>query len=139
MDPIYTMAFILLAIIFNRALPIVSETLDELYFLSDLFCQLAQLICVECDSAFLLFVLYLGTGAVSSVRVRFFSFTYVAIGSVVKRSLSSLWHMTNEKRKSENADDTKQNNKRQKVYVVLRGFQFCKFGLGILQNCEHIS
>ncbi|KRX82368.1 hypothetical protein T06_1154, partial [Trichinella sp. T6] len=32
--------------------------------------------------------------------------------------------MTNEKRKSENADDTKQNNKRQKVYVVLRGLQF---------------
>ncbi|KRZ51990.1 hypothetical protein T02_15289 [Trichinella nativa] len=56
------------------------------------------------------------------------------------------------KRKSENADDTKQitddtkriadgtkqNKKRQKVYVVPRGSQFCRSGLGILRKGEVI-
>ncbi|KRY18959.1 hypothetical protein T12_5459 [Trichinella patagoniensis] len=32
------------------------------------------------------------------------------------------------------ADDTKQTKKRQKVYVVPRGSQFCKSGLGILRK-----
>ncbi|KRX59930.1 hypothetical protein T09_3636, partial [Trichinella sp. T9] len=39
-------------------------------------------------------------------------------------------------RKSENADATKKNNKRQKVYAVPRGSQFCKSGLGILRKGE---
>ncbi|KRY16992.1 hypothetical protein T12_471 [Trichinella patagoniensis] len=56
------------------------------------------------------------------------------------------------KRKSENADDTKQitdgtkqnadgtkqNKNRQKVYVVPRGSLFCKAGLGILRKGEVI-
>ncbi|KRZ60919.1 hypothetical protein T02_2508 [Trichinella nativa] len=33
-------------------------------------------------------------------------------------------------------DDTKQNKERQKVYVVLRGSQFCRSGLGILRKGE---
>ncbi|XP_003379856.1 hypothetical protein Tsp_03507 [Trichinella spiralis] len=127
---------------------IVSEALDELYFLSDLFCQFAQLICVgvfclcqyfcygdfcqkfslvECDSAFLLFVLYLGTGhnlsspktqhyanndfykgAVSSVRVRFFlSLTWQLV------ALRNVKLMN--QRKSENADNTKQNQRRPEI------------------------
>ncbi|KRX19801.1 hypothetical protein T07_6484 [Trichinella nelsoni] len=32
------------------------------------------------------------------------------------------------------ADGTKQNKKRQKVYAVPRGSQFCRFGLGILRK-----
>ncbi|KRX33394.1 hypothetical protein T05_4870 [Trichinella murrelli] len=32
------------------------------------------------------------------------------------------------------ADGTKQNKKRQKVYAVPRGSQFCKSGLGILRK-----
>ncbi|KRY03701.1 hypothetical protein T12_11219, partial [Trichinella patagoniensis] len=36
------------------------------------------------------------------------------------------------------ADGTKQNKKRQKVYAVPRGSQFCKSGLGILRKGEVI-
>ncbi|KRY46254.1 hypothetical protein T03_4644 [Trichinella britovi] len=36
------------------------------------------------------------------------------------------------------ADGTKQNKKRQKVYVVPRGSQFCRSGLGILRKGEVI-
>ncbi|KRY43355.1 hypothetical protein T01_4458 [Trichinella spiralis] len=36
------------------------------------------------------------------------------------------------------ADDTKQNKKRQKVYVVPRGSLFCRSGLGILRKGEVI-
>ncbi|KRX69105.1 hypothetical protein T06_12768, partial [Trichinella sp. T6] len=78
--------------------------------------------------------------------------TYVASGSVVKRSLN----MNNEEKKKRKhrrlveqiaddtkriaddtkriADGTKQNKKRQKVYAVPRGSQFCKSGLGILRK-----
>ncbi|KRX32648.1 hypothetical protein T06_12311, partial [Trichinella sp. T6] len=34
------------------------------------------------------------------------------------------------------ADGTKQNKKRQKVYAVPRGSQFCKSGLGILRKVK---
>ncbi|KRZ60918.1 hypothetical protein T02_2508 [Trichinella nativa] len=36
------------------------------------------------------------------------------------------------------ADGTKQNKERQKVYVVPRGSQFCRSGLGILRKGEVI-
>ncbi|KRX33645.1 hypothetical protein T05_4447, partial [Trichinella murrelli] len=36
------------------------------------------------------------------------------------------------------ADGTKQGKKRQKVYVVPRGSQFCRSGLGILRRGEVI-
>ncbi|KRX34679.1 hypothetical protein T05_15454 [Trichinella murrelli] len=74
--------------------------------------------------------------------------TYVASGSVVKRSLSlfTAFHMNNEEKKKRKhgrlveqiADGTKQNKKRQKVYAVPRGSQFCKSGLGILRKGEVI-
>ncbi|KRY55205.1 hypothetical protein T03_5681, partial [Trichinella britovi] len=103
-------------------------------------------------------------GALSSVRVHSFvpyrqlgtlvRLTYVASRSVVKRSLN----MNNEEKKKRKhrrlveqiaddmkriaddtkriADGTKQNKKRQKVYAVPRGSQFCKSGLGILRKVK---
>ncbi|KRZ50973.1 hypothetical protein T02_14800 [Trichinella nativa] len=86
MDPIYTMAFIL----------IVSETLDELYFLSDLFCQLAQLICVDvfCLSQYFCY----GDFCQINVTVPFFCSYYIPAQVKLMKQ-----------RKSENADNTKQN------------------------------
>ncbi|KRX36490.1 hypothetical protein T05_12621, partial [Trichinella murrelli] len=83
--------------------------------------------------------------------------TYVASRSVVKRRSLNMNNEEKKKRKHRRlveqiaddmkriaddtkriADGTKQNKKRQKVYAVPRGSQFCKSGLGILRKGEVI-
>ncbi|KRX79775.1 hypothetical protein T06_12637 [Trichinella sp. T6] len=82
-------------------------------------------------------------GALSSVRAHF--------DKIFDLTFNILIDMNNEEKKKRKhgrlveqiaddmkriADGTKQNKKRQKVYAVPRGSQFCKSGLGILRKVK---